>query len=211
VPRHLAALVALPLLAGCPRAGRTTLPPAPVPASTTVETATEDWYPADITPPAGVEYPCALTPLPPDLAGIPAADRRYVNHCYGLLVGVIQAKQALLSALFAGRDVAAAHGAYTTTLADAAARLGAEPVPDGLEDFQQDVLGALDLQRRFFEAAVARRADGASMDEVLALPAGHEASGKLVHAWGLMSARYGAWSPEVKDSVYHHLCALDLF
>jgi len=26
-----------------------------------------------------------------------------------------------------------------------------------------------------------------------------------------MQARYPAWPPETRDSIYHHLCALDLF
>ncbi len=37
------------------------------------------------------------------------------------------------------------------------------------------------------------------------------ASARLIAAWGKMSARYPAWSAETRDSIYHHLCALDLF
>ena len=39
----------------------------------------DNWYPADITPPAGTQYPCALTALPPqdrETAGASARDGR---------------------------------------------------------------------------------------------------------------------------------------
>lgn len=32
-----------------------------------------------------------------------------------------------------------------------------------------------------------------------------------ISAWGRMQARYPSWSPETRDSIYHHRCALDLF
>jgi hypothetical protein len=44
--------------------------------------AVEDAYPADITPPAGTRYPCALPALPRALPGIPEADRAYINRTY---------------------------------------------------------------------------------------------------------------------------------
>lgn len=66
----------------------------------------EDWYPADITPPAGTQYPCALTALPRGLPGIPAGDRRFVNHVYSAVLKATQAKLVLLSALH-GSDASA--------------------------------------------------------------------------------------------------------
>ena len=49
------------------------------------------------------------------------------------------------------------------------------------------------------------------MDDVWRIPEGRQASGRLIAAWGRMQARYPQWSRETSDSVYHHLCALDLF
>ena len=49
------------------------------------------------------------------------------------------------------------------------------------------------------------------MTEVYAVPQGRQASAKLISAWGRMQSRYPAWATETKDSIYHHLCALDLF
>ena len=49
------------------------------------------------------------------------------------------------------------------------------------------------------------------MDEAYQLPQGRQASARLVGAWSQMQARYPAWSAATRDSIYHHLCALDLF
>ena len=84
-------------------------------------------------------------------------------------------------------------------------------LPPGLERFHGAVLEAIALQQTFFEAAVPRRAGGASMQEIYTIPEGHTASSKLIEAWGAIEAKYPGWSPAVKDSVYHHLCGLDLF
>src|SRR5690242_8831494 len=59
----------------------------------------EDAYPADITPPAGTSYPCALTALPRDLPGVPQAERAYINHTYTRILRATQAKLVLLKAL----------------------------------------------------------------------------------------------------------------
>jgi hypothetical protein len=40
---------------------------------------------------------------------------------------------------------------------------------------------------------------------------GHQASERLLSAWAHMQQRYPKWDATLKDSVYHHLCALDLF
>ena len=49
------------------------------------------------------------------------------------------------------------------------------------------------------------------MDEAYGLPQGRQASTRLVAAWSRMQARYPGWAGETRDSIYHHLCALDLF
>jgi hypothetical protein len=171
----------------------------------------EDVYPSDITPPAGTQYPCALKPLPRELPGIPEADRAYINRTYAILLRATQAKLVLLKALAEGRDLPLALARYQDATRPLALRLGAEPPPSGLAAFQQDVQQALDLQQAFFAEAVPVRAAGRPMADVYRISQGRQASARLMSAWGRMQARYPAWSPDTKDSIYHHLCALDLF
>ena len=84
-------------------------------------------------------------------------------------------------------------------------------VPAGLEPFQQDVLSALALQQAFFSKAVPLREAGRGMDEAYRIAEGRQASARLIAAWSRMQARYPGWPAATRDSVYHHLCALDLF
>lgn len=176
-------------------------------------TASDDAYPADITPPAGTQYPCALTALPRTLTGVPEAERGYVTRVYGLVIRGIHAKLLVLKALdgneASGRGAALAR--YQADTDAVVARISALPAPAGLEPFRDDVVAAFRLQRTFFEKAVEGRRSGASMSEVWGIPEGRQASARLIAAWGRMQARYPQWSRETSDSVYHHLCALDLF
>lgn len=172
--------------------------------------AEADEYPVDITPPAGTQYPCALTALPRELPGIPEADRAYVNRTYAVILRATHAKLVILKALENGRHLPLALARYQDATRTLALRLG-EPPPSGLAAFQEDVLQALTLQQAFFAEAVPLRQAGRSMAEVFAIPQGRQASAELISAWGRMQARYPAWSAETKDSIYHHLCALDLF
>jgi len=86
----------------------------------------------------------------------------------------------------------------------------AEQTPGGLEQFRNQVVSAIDNQAVFFDKAQKLRQQGKSFEEIMQLPEGRTASQLLMGAWGEMSKRYPAWSPQVKDSIYHHLCALDL-
>jgi len=171
----------------------------------------QDDYPADITPPPGTRYPCALTALPRGLPGIPGTDRAFINHSYSRILRATQAKLVLLNALDERQDVGARHQRYRDTTAALLARQQAEAVPAGLEPFQQDLLAALELQRTFFARAVAERDRGSPMDAVYQVPEGRLASSRLIAAWGRMQARYPGWPAETRESIYHHLCALDLF
>lgn len=173
--------------------------------------AVEDAYPADITPPAGTRYPCALTALPRALPGIPEADRAYINRTYARVLRATQAKLVLLKALEEGRDLPAAQARYEETTRALAARLRAEPAPDGLAAFQEDVGQALVLQQAFFARAVPLRQAGRGMPELYQIADGRTASARLISAWGRMQARYPSWSADTRDSIFHHLCALDLF
>jgi hypothetical protein len=172
--------------------------------------AQEDVYPADITPPPGTQYHCALTALPRALPGIPEADRAYVNRTYARILRATQTKLVVLKALEEGRDVPGAVARYLETTSAIVGRVRGEPAPAGLEAFQEDVASALVLQQSFFRQSVAVRARG-TMADVYQIPEGRQASARLFAAWGKMTARYPAWSVETRDSIYHHLCALDLF
>lgn len=171
----------------------------------------QDDYPADISPPPGTRYPCALTALPRGLPGIPEADRAFINHSYSRILRATQSKLVLLNALEQQRETSARLLRYQETTAALLARQAAETIPAGLEPFQQDVLGALELQRIFFSKAQAERERGASMRDVYRIPEGRQASSRLVAAWGRMQARYPGWPSETRESIFHHLCALDLF
>jgi hypothetical protein len=171
----------------------------------------QDSYPADITPPPGTRYPCALTALPPGLPGVPPADRAFVNRIYSRVLRATQAKLVLLKALEAGQGMSAALARYLEETEALAGRQKADAVPEGLGPFQQDVLAALELQQGFFRKALPLREAGRGMDVAYQLAEGRQASARLIAAFGQMQARYPSWSPATRDSIYHHLCALDLF
>jgi hypothetical protein len=130
-----------------------------------------------------------------------------------MLLRSTQAKLILQKALGDGNGprLASAQAHYRRVTGDALAKIRAEPVPAGLEKFREDVAAALDLQRSVFEQAVKARAGGGPAGEEYRLPEGRAASRRLIAAWAKMMHRYPDWSAEMQDSVYHHLCALDLF
>jgi hypothetical protein len=172
----------------------------------------QDWYPRSISPPAGHQYPCALTALPKDMTGIPEADRQFINHVYAMLLKCLEAKLVMIDTIM--QDHQAYAGAYSRYYADTVAarqKIVSEKVPPGLVDFRNSVVNAIDLQIKFFGLAVKARQAGQSAQQVLKISEGAQASSLLQQAWGTMSSRYPSMSSAVKDSAYHHLCALDLF
>jgi hypothetical protein len=171
----------------------------------------QDRYPADIAPPPGTRYPCALTALPPGLPGVPPADRAFINRTYSRVLRATQAKLVLLKALEEGQGMSPALARYLEQTEALAGRQKADVIPEGLGPFQQDVLAALALQQGFFRKALPLREAGRGMDAAYQLPEGRQASARLVAAFGRMQARYPSWPAETRDSIYHHLCALDLF
>ena len=168
-------------------------------------------YPKDISPPPGTRYPCALTALPRELVGVPKRDREYINRTYARVLRATQAKLVLLKALDERGDVKRALDAYLASTGKLVTALRADEVPSGLEKFHADVVGAIELQQRFFRKAADVRTRGGSMEAVYAIGEGRESSRRLIAAWGAMSARYPQWDQATRDSIYHHLCALDLF
>jgi hypothetical protein len=180
-----------------------------LPASPAPPGDADDWYPADIAPPPGTSYPCALTPLPRALDGIPPADRRFINHTYSLILEATRAKLLLLKALDEGGDLRTAHQRYGDGVRGALETLRRETPPTGLEAFREDVTAALELQLAYFAKVVAATAGAAAPP--VSPPEGPAASRRLHAAWSKMTRRYSAWSTPVRESIYHHLCALDLF
>lgn len=172
----------------------------------------QNWYPSSIAAPAGHKYPCALTALPKDLKGIPETDRGFINHVYSMLLKCAQAKLVMIDeVLLPSGAYSAAYGKYYADTTAARQKIMAEPVPRGLESFRATVISAIDQQIQFFGKAVRARQAGKSAQDVLNIPEGKVASGMLLNAWSAMESRYPAMSAEVKDSTYHHLCALDVF
>ena len=70
---------------------------------------------------------------------------------------------------------------------------------------------ALDQSHAERDAEAEQREAGRGMADVYQIAEGRQASARLISAWGRMQARYPGWSPETSNSIYHHLCALDLF
>lgn len=171
----------------------------------------DDVYPADIRPPAGTQYPCALVALPQGLPGIPEADRAYINRSYARILRATQAKLVVLRALDEGSQMAAARARYDERTATLLAGLRADTPPPGLQPFLDDVLAAIELQRRFFAQALTLREKGLAMSAVYAVPEGRQASARLIAGFAKMQARYPQWTAATRDSIFHHLCALDLF
>lgn len=189
----------------------------------------DDWYPDDVSPPAGQKYPCALVALPRAQAGIPAADRPFINHLATVCLEATRAKLRFFRGLRWESPAEATLDALRADVTELRALLAAETPPEGLEQVHADVLAALDLELRFFERfaeemlPLRRRIDGLPRDEASRLwkganarvfpsiPEGGQASARLRAAWAALERRYGAaWTPAVKDSLYHHLCAMDL-
>lgn len=170
-----------------------------------------NWYPASISMPEGLQYPCALTALPPSLTGVPENERSYVNHVYSMVLQCVQAKQMMLRDLGSASTARNGYAKYYAKVQPALEKIKKEPTPKGLERFRDDVISAVTLQATFFDKGAKMIEAKSSWTEVMSQPEGRQASGLLMDAWGQMEARYPQWASDTKDSIYHHLCALDLF
>lgn len=170
----------------------------------------EDWYPRSIALPDGVAYHCNLTPLPRSLPGIPESDRRFINHTYAMILRCAQAKTIIVSKMQPGKARTAYRRYYAETY-QALDKIRREPTPKGLERFRNQVLNAITLQVKFFDKASKATDAGTDWNSVLQYPEGKQASTLLISAFGEMAQRYPSWRADTKDSIYHHLCALDLF
>jgi hypothetical protein len=179
-------------------------------ASISSAISSANWYPSSVALPAGLNYPCNLTGLPPAMDGIPAGDRVFINHTYAMILKSVQAKIAMVSRLTKGSARNAYPIYYAITLSTIKT-IRAEPTPRGLETFRNQVLQALILQMKFFEKASAAAEAGQDFNTIMQIPEGRQASSQLQAAWSQMKSRYASLGRSTEDSMYHHLCALDLF
>lgn len=212
-------VVALAALVGCPDSGKKGGASAQVDPYANDDPEPkpfENWYPDDIAPPEGTSYPCPLAehPLPKELPGIPNKDQAFINHVYSQILACTQAKLLMYKALGRPGDAAALE-TFTTATAGALTKIKAEPVPEGLDAFRDEVVEAIGLIQIFFTKAqeqLGSKHTPASWKEAHTITEGRQASQKLLSAWGIMQRRYGKkWTPEMNKAIYHHLCALDLF
>lgn len=171
----------------------------------------DDWYPASIALPPGYQYPCALTALPRNLPGIPEGDRKYINHVYSMILKCVQAKVIIFASLNNKNTIDSVYSRYYYDTKAAFDKIKQEPTPRGLESFRDQVLSAVSLQMSFFAKARSISKNGGNFNQMIGLPEGKQASSQLHAAWASMISRYPSLPGETKDSIYHHLCALDLF
>lgn len=176
------------------------------------QTAGTSWYPQSIALPANHRYPCTLNPLPRDLTGIPQSEKLYIDHAFSLLLKMLQAKIVMFDTVsWDNQQYQSAYSTYYTNTVSARQKFLQLATPKGLEVFRNDVVNGLDKQVVFFQKAAKMRTDGKSAQDIMAIPEGKTASSLYISAWQKISARYPNLSTPVKDSMYHHLCALDIF
>lgn len=104
-----------------------------------------------------------------------------------------------------------AYSTYYSSTVKARQKLLQLATPKELEGFRNDVINGVDKQIAFFQKAAKMRADGKSAQDIMAIPEGKLASSLFISAWQKIATRYPGMSAPVKDSMYHHLCALDIF
>lgn len=172
--------------------------------------ANANWYPASIALPGGLNYSCSLTPLPAQMDGIPGRDRLYINHAFAMILKCAQAKTIMVSKLKRG-SARNAYAVYYASTIEALKTIRSEPTPRGLETFRNEVLHGLITQMKFFEKASTAAEAGTDFNSILKIPEGRQASNHLQSAWSQLKARYTNCSPTTENSMYHHLCALDMF
>lgn len=189
---------------------------------------TKSWYPKKVSPPKGTKYPCEMTKLTFD--AFPKKDRLFADHTFTMIIRTIWAKLTLMET-WRVMDVRRGHRKLSTSKLKAAFNtyekevrknlevLKAEEIPGkdkALTAFRNDVVKAIELQLVFFKKGrdlVVKLPHPKGYDSMLKVPEGKQASRLLISAWGKIARHYKNWgkSKATKDSVYHHLCALDVF
>ena len=181
-------------------------------SSALCQTAGTYWYPQSIALPTDHKYPCALTALPRDLTGIPQSEKIYIDHAFSLLLKMVQAKVVMFDTVWwDNQQYNSAYSNYYSKTVSARQKFLQLATPKGLEGFRNDVVNGLDKQVVFFQKASQMRLQGKSAQDIMSISEGRLASSLYISAWQKISSRYPSMSAPVKDSMYHHLCALDIF
>ena len=174
-------------------------------------TGFKNWYPNDITPPKGTKYPCALTALPRDLVGVPEEDKRFINHTYALILRAVQYKLLVMRDL-GTRNEAKTFRVYARESQKLRENIKMQVAPNAkMKKFQKAVVKAISLQMVFFQKVIKRKDIPVIAQRFSAIQEGRQASNLLKEAWQDTIGSYPSLSPAVKKSLYHHLCALDVF
>lgn len=167
-------------------------------------------YPGDQAPPEGTAYACPLTPLPDILSGIPATDVQFIDAIYALILKAIYEKLLLIKALESSQQqtVLAKYLANSTDLQSEIAMIQAPNV--NMKAFKESMLRVLSLQRTFFKKLIAQDSTEPVSEKMKRIPERKEISATLKAAWKLTRKTYPNISSAVRDSLFNHLCALDI-
>lgn len=183
------------------------------------------WYPKSIAPPKGTKYPCKLTALPKGLPGIPAEHVPFIDHTFSMILKSTHAKLVILESYRKGAGgkkpkataVNRTFKTYKRKVEQYLTKLRDEKAPSPeLQAFQKDVIKGIELQMIFFEKArdtVKSKPFPQGYNSMMNIPEGRQASKILIASWQKISKHYKGFKghEKTKDSIFHHLCALDLF
>lgn len=169
------------------------------------EQAFYEIYPKNTDAPRGTKYPCAFAPLPSHLKGIPQQHRTFVTKFFAHVVQAIHARLRIHQVFYdAHMNRKAQLQIYNDELEEIVADLKKLQTPhQKLGELPQQIIDALLLQQKAYTALVEKGAF--SQQDAKA------GSRILLNSWQQVSRYYNKMNPEVKNAVYHHLCALDIY
>ncbi|WP_372365989.1 peroxiredoxin family protein [Candidatus Uabimicrobium sp. HlEnr_7] len=164
-----------------------------------------DIYPRNTDAPQGTKYPCAFSPLPSHLKGVPQQHHTFVAKFFAQIVKAIHARLKIHETLY-NRDLSRKKRLkeYQKQLKVIVQNLKRINAPDKkLQKIPEDIVSALLFQEKayisFVETGTFSKAKGKAGSKI------------LLKNWQQISKYYKKMNPDVKNSVYHHLCALDIY
>ena len=167
-------------------------------------------YPGNNAPPEGIVYSCPLTPLPAVLSGIPDTDVQFIDLTYALILKAIHEKLMLMKALGSTQQktALAKYINNSTRLQSDITRI--QTTNKNMKAFKESIVRVLALQRTFFKKLIALDNKYPVSKKMKRVPERKEISATLKEAWKLTRATYPNISSAVRDSLFNHLCALDI-
>ena len=161
-------------------------------------------YPKNTDAPQGTKYPCAFAPLPSHLKGIPPQDRTFVTKFFAHIVKAIHTRLKIHQVFFdAHMDRKAQLQVYNEELQKIITDLQSLSSHQKLDKLPQQIVNALLLQQKAYTALV-EKGEFSQQDA-------KAGSRILLNSWQEVSRYYNQMNSEVKNAVYHHLCALDIY